>query len=326
LKIQKISGEFVEEVAKLIYLEKQNFYDELFGSDALKYIEKALTNDIPPFQKDYGLVAVEDGKVLGTLLFADKASFRHGYQKWLKILGLKIFPVGSKMIYIIQRLLIEFGVNDLYIVALAGNVKEYLLYTFIKQNRYRKVIVDTADDKFYTKFGFHEGTPVHNKLRRYEKLCDYETLSGIGWDTHPLINGRELILGGVKIENQFGLDGHSDADVLCHAIIDSLLGVALKTDIGMLFPETAENKNRKSLEMLRKVVQNLNFQGYFPSSIDCVIISQVKLSSYRQMMIESVESVTNCPVSIKFKSGNGVYPESEFKGITAICVSNVEKI
>ncbi|WP_069292184.1 2-C-methyl-D-erythritol 2,4-cyclodiphosphate synthase [Fervidobacterium thailandense] len=326
MKIKKLSNEYVDEVAKLVYLEKQDFYDDLFGTDALKYIVKALNNDIPPFLKDHSLVALENEKVVGTLLFADKASFRHGYQKWLKVLGLKIFPVGSKMIYIIQRLLLEFGVDDLYIVALSGSVREYLLHAFIKQNRYRKVIVDTTDEAFYAKFGFHEGTPVHNKLKRFEKLCDYETLSGIGWDTHPLVSGRELVLGGVKIESQVGLDGHSDADVLCHAIIDSLLGVSLKTDIGQIFPETAENRNRNSLEMLKEVVQKLNIDGYFPSSIDCVIISPIKLSVYRERMTEKIASVTNCPVSIKFKSGNGVYPESEFKGITAICISNVEKI
>ncbi|NPU89549.1 MAG: 2-C-methyl-D-erythritol 2,4-cyclodiphosphate synthase [Fervidobacterium sp.] len=321
-----VNKDNIDEVVSLIYEEKKEFYDELFGKNAPKYLKKAFESDIPPFVKK-NCIVLQDGKnVDAVLLYATKAEFRHGYQKWFRVLGLKIIPVGAKMIYIIERILFDFSVDDLYIVSLAGEQKELLLYRFIKSSRYKKVIVDTIDPDLYERFSFNEGSHVHPKLKRFSKFCDHHTLTGLGWDTHPLVQGRKLILGGVDIQSQLGLHGHSDADVLCHALIDSLLGVSLKKDIGAIFPENDENKGRSSLEMLEIVVQTVNKSGFFPSSADCVIISPIKLKDYREKISEKLENVLGCPVSIKFKSGNGVYPESEMRGITAICVTNVDKV
>lgn len=326
MEITKISQSNIEEISKLIYEDKKQFFDELFGSKAIKYILDALSKDIPPFVKQNSLVLRSADKIKGVLLYSDKAGFRHGYQKWFGILGFKIFPVGSKMIYIIERILMDFSINDLYIVSLTGEMKEYLLYKFIKENRYKRIIVDTFDYEFFQKFGFQEEKPVHQKMKRLSKLSDYKTFTGIGWDTHPLVENRKLVLGGVEIESNLGLFGHSDADVLCHAIIDSIVGITHKKDIGTIFPENELNKGRRSLDMLCEIVKYVSSTGFFASSVDCVIISPVRLKSYREEIIKSLEEVLNCPVSIKFKSGNDVYPESQMKGITAICVSNIDKI
>ncbi|MGC9772876.1 2-C-methyl-D-erythritol 2,4-cyclodiphosphate synthase [Fervidobacterium islandicum] len=316
----------IGKVVELVYEEKQEFYDELFGKNALKYIKEAFEYDIPPFIKKNCIVLEDQKGVRAVLLYATKAEFRHGYQRWFSVLGLKIIPVGAKMIYIIERILMDFSIDDLYVVSLAGEFKEQLLYRFIKSSRYKKIIVDTLNPDLYERFSFGEEKPIHAKLKRFSKFCDYHTLTGIGWDTHPLVQGRKLILGGVQIDSQLGLHGHSDADVLCHALIDSLLGVTLKKDIGAVFPENDENKGRSSLEMLELVVQTVNKSGFFPSSADCVIISPIKLKDYREKISNRLENVLGCPVSIKFKTGNGVYPESEMKGITAMCVTNVDKV
>jgi len=92
------------------------------------------------------------------------------------------------------------------------------------------------------------------------------------------------------------------------------------------FPENEENKDRKSLEMLQFVINDMNKKGYFTSSIDCVVISPIRLREYREQIIASLESVLRCPVSVKFKSGNNVYPESDMKGVTAMCISNINRI
>jgi len=322
----KITGQNIDQVVNMVYLDKKEFYDELFGKNAVRYIKEAFDDDIPPFIKSNTVILQEREEIKGVLLYGDKSVFRRGYQKWFKVLGLKIFPVGSKMIYIIERLLIDFSVDDLYIVSLYGETKEFLLYNFIKSNRYKKIIADTSDEKLFKSFGFSEVKSAHPKLKRFEKFCDYEDLSGIGWDTHPLVKGRKLIIGGIEIDSELGLSGHSDADVLTHAIIDSLVGMIYKKDIGVLFPENEENKDRKSLEMLQFVINDMNKKGYFTSSIDCVVISPIRLREYREQIIASLESVLRCPVSVKFKSGNNVYPESDMKGVTAMCISNINRI
>lgn len=316
----------LESVVSMVFEEKRSFYSEVFGEDSRKYIEKALQDNIPPYNKSNCLVVLEGEAVKGVLLYADKASFRHGYQKWLGVLGLKIFPVGLKMIYFIEKILSNFAIDDLYIVSLSGEMREFLLYQFIKRNRYKRVFVDTDDEEFFKKLRFQREQSIHPKLHRFEKFCDFDTLSGVGWDTHPLREGRRLVLGGVEVASNVGLDGHSDADVLTHAVIDSLVGLCLGRDIGELFPHDERNRNRSSLEMLSEVLLTVNSLGYFPSSIDCVVISSIRLSNYRESIRRNLESTLNCPCSIKFKTGNGVYPESELRGITAFCVSNVERI
>lgn len=109
---------------------------------------------------------------------------------------------------------------------------------------------------------------------------------GHGYDVHRLKEGRELILGGVNIPYERGLDGHSDADVLAHAIADALLGAAALGDIGKHFPDTDERyKGADSLMLLNRVVSVLSMRGYNVSNVDATIIAQApKLAPYIELM------------------------------------------
>ena len=112
---------------------------------------------------------------------------------------------------------------------------------------------------------------------------------GHGYDVHKLVEGRKLILGGVEIENNgIGLLGHSDADVLLHAISDSLLGACALGDIGKHFPDNDESfKDADSLELLKKVVELIKFKGFTVNNIDATVIAQTpKLAPFIDKMRE----------------------------------------
>jgi 2-C-methyl-D-erythritol 2,4-cyclodiphosphate synthase len=111
---------------------------------------------------------------------------------------------------------------------------------------------------------------------------------GHGYDVHALVDGRDLILGGVKIPHHKGLKGHSDADVLIHAICDALLGAAALGDIGKHFPDAdAQFKNIDSRILLRHVREMLEDNGYVVSNVDATIIAQApKLAGYVPKMVE----------------------------------------
>ena len=113
---------------------------------------------------------------------------------------------------------------------------------------------------------------------------------GHGYDVHRLVPGRDLILGGVKIPYALGLDGHSDADVLLHAVMDALLGAAALRDIGYHFPDTEPAyKGANSLELLKIVGQKLTAAGYRVGNIDVTMIAQKpKLKDYIPAMAENI--------------------------------------
>lgn len=125
---------------------------------------------------------------------------------------------------------------------------------------------------------------------------------GYGYDVHKLVEDRKLILGGVEIEHDKGLLGHSDADVLLHAISDALLGACGFGDIGGMFPDDdPEYKDADSLELLAQVVKRLNNSGYYVGNIDSTIIAQrPKLQPYIQQMRENIAKV--CKVELKYVS------------------------
>ena len=116
---------------------------------------------------------------------------------------------------------------------------------------------------------------------------------GIGYDVHKLVEGRDLILGGVKIEHSLGLLGHSDADVLVHAIMDALLGAAALGDIGKHFPDTDEQyKGADSMKLLAHVAELIEQEGYVIENIDATIIAQKpKLRPYIEQMEENIARV-----------------------------------
>ena len=153
---------------------------------------------------------------------------------------------------------------------------------------------------------------------------------GIGHDTHRLKDGGPLLMGGVEIPFDQSLDGHSDADVLLHAITDAVLGAASIGDIGELFPNTAdENKNRSSIEMLQIVMQKIRQSGFKLLNVDCIIFAQrPKLSSFKNAICESVASALDIEpnlVGIKAKTGEGVGTIGTGQCMMAQCVALMYK-
>ncbi|MBE6593259.1 MAG: 2-C-methyl-D-erythritol 2,4-cyclodiphosphate synthase [Ruminococcaceae bacterium] len=154
---------------------------------------------------------------------------------------------------------------------------------------------------------------------------------GHGYDVHRLVEGRRLILGGVEIPYEKGLLGHSDADVLLHAISDSLLGAAALGDIGKLFPDNDEKyKDANSLELLRKVGAKLCAHGYAPVNIDATVIAQApKLAPYIQEMRKKISFALDMEldtISIKATTEEGLGFSGEGLGIAAHAVCLVEKL
>ncbi len=122
---------------------------------------------------------------------------------------------------------------------------------------------------------------------------------GIGYDVHKLVEGRKLIVGGVEIEHETGLLGHSDADVLVHAIMDAMLGAASMGDIGLHFPDTNEKyKNANSLRLLAEVSEFVHDIGYSIGNIDATVIAQrPALRPYIQKMREKIAEAVGTDIS-----------------------------
>jgi len=153
---------------------------------------------------------------------------------------------------------------------------------------------------------------------------------GLGEDTHRLTDGGPLRLGGVDIPHDRQTVGHSDADVLLHAVTDALLGAAGLPDIGQMFPNTAEeNRGRDSAEMLRLAYEQVTQAGYQLVNLDCVVTAeQPKLGPYKEPIrkrIAEILSLTIDQVNMKAKTGEGVGPVGEQLALEARCVVLLEK-
>jgi 2-C-methyl-D-erythritol 2,4-cyclodiphosphate synthase len=154
--------------------------------------------------------------------------------------------------------------------------------------------------------------------------------SGLGWDVHRIVAGRPLILGGVTIASEFGLEGHSDADVLAHAITDAILGAAALGDIGMHFPDTDPQwKGAGSLQFLRHACELAAKAGYEILNVDStVILEQPKLKDYRLVIRESLAGAMalelDC-VSVKFKTAEKVGPVGEGRSAEAQAIAFLQK-
>ncbi len=148
---------------------------------------------------------------------------------------------------------------------------------------------------------------------------------GIGYDIHRLKKGRELILGGVKIPYEFGLDGHSDADVLLHAICDALLGALALGDIGQHFPNTdIQYKNISSLILLEKVNSLISDKGFITNNVDAVVIAEKpKLAPFIPEMRSNIARILGIDidfVSIKATTAEKLGSIGQGKGIAAEAV------
>ncbi len=149
-----------------------------------------------------------------------------------------------------------------------------------------------------------------------------EFRSGLGWDVHRLVPGRPMILGGVTIPSDFGLEGHSDADILFHAVTDALLGAAGLGDIGMHFPDTDPQwKGADSGQFLKHAARLVADKGYSIVNVDTtIILERPKLKDYRQAIRESLAKTLGLDldrVNVKFKTAERVGPVGEGKSAEA---------
>jgi 2-C-methyl-D-erythritol 2,4-cyclodiphosphate synthase len=154
---------------------------------------------------------------------------------------------------------------------------------------------------------------------------------GQGWDTHRTEPGRPLILGGITIPSEFGLAGHSDADVLFHAVTDALLGSLGLGDIGMHFPDTAaEWKGANSEQFLQHAIKLVGEQGYAIANVDStIILERPKLKDFRPHIRENLARVLHIPAScvgVKFKTAEKVGPVGEGRSCEAQAAVLVSRI
>jgi 2-C-methyl-D-erythritol 2,4-cyclodiphosphate synthase len=153
---------------------------------------------------------------------------------------------------------------------------------------------------------------------------------GIGHDTHRLSPGGPLRLGGIDVPHDRQAVGHSDADVLLHAITDALLGAAALGDIGEMFPDTDErNRGRDSADMLRRAAERVRTAGYVINNLDCIVMLQrPKLVTYRDAIrrrIAEILGLSADQVGMKAKTGEGVGTVGREELIMAQCVALLEK-
>jgi 2-C-methyl-D-erythritol 2,4-cyclodiphosphate synthase len=146
---------------------------------------------------------------------------------------------------------------------------------------------------------------------------------GIGYDSHRLAEGERLVLGGVEIEHDKGLQGHSDADVLTHAIIDALLGSCGLGDLGTLFPDDDEQwRDSDSFDLLRIAMGQL--QGR-PTGVDATLIcEEPKLAPYRSEMEARLSEALSAPVNVKATTNEGMGAIGRGEGIVCMAVVTVE--
>jgi 2-C-methyl-D-erythritol 2,4-cyclodiphosphate synthase len=154
--------------------------------------------------------------------------------------------------------------------------------------------------------------------------------TGIGWDSHRLAEGRPLIIGGVTIPHDRGLAGHSDADVLTHAIIDALLGAAALGDIGTHFPDSDERwRGADSLALLRAVVAMLGDRGLAVAHVDAtVVMERPKLGPHRETIratLGEALGVTAGAVSVKATTGEGMGFVGRQEGVAALAVATLTR-
>ena len=143
------------------------------------------------------------------------------------------------------------------------------------------------------KIKFITGEKQNNKITYLNDIKTTRTYYGIGFDIHRLIKKKKLFLGGVKIPFHSGLKGHSDGDVILHAIIDAILGAVRKKDIGTYFPNTKKFKNIRSPKMLKPVIENLYKSNFLINNLDInLICEKPKVSKYRDKIIDSISKLT----------------------------------
>ena len=156
------------------------------------------------------------------------------------------------------------------------------------------------------------------------------TRSGIGYDSHRLLAGRRLVLGGVELESDAGLDGHSDADVLAHALIDALLGAAGLGDIGEHFPDSDERyRDADSIGLLEQAVALVREHGFALVNVDATIVMErPKLGPARAAIrarLAAVLGLTVADVNVKATTGEGIGFVGRGEGVAVIALATLER-
>jgi len=152
--------------------------------------------------------------------------------------------------------------------------------------------------------------------------------TGIGWDSHRLVAGRPLVLGGVRLESEVGLEGHSDADVLTHAVIDAVLGAAGLDDIGTHFPDTDPKfKDADSIALLEESARLVAQAGFAVVNVDATVMLEApKIGSHRAQMRERLATALGLEpsqVNVKATTGEGMDAVGRGEGAAAIAVATL---
>jgi 2-C-methyl-D-erythritol 2,4-cyclodiphosphate synthase len=155
-------------------------------------------------------------------------------------------------------------------------------------------------------------------------------LVGIGYDSHRLQDGRRLVIGGVELAHEQGLAGHSDADVLAHAVIDAVLGAAGMGDIGEHFPDTDERwRDADSMRLLEQVVASVRDQGIELVNVDCtVVMERPKLGHHRAAIREALAATLGLElrrVNVKASTGEGIGFVGRGEGVAALAVASLRE-
>lgn len=156
------------------------------------------------------------------------------------------------------------------------------------------------------------------------------TATGIGWDSHRLVEGRRLILGGVEIEHDRGLEGHSDADVVCHSVTDALLGAACLGDIGQHFPDDDPQwEGADSVALLRHACRLLDAEGWEVTGVDTtVLMERPRLGPHREAMraaIAGALGISPQRVNVKATTGEGMGFIGRQEGVGALAVATIAR-
>jgi 2-C-methyl-D-erythritol 2,4-cyclodiphosphate synthase len=154
------------------------------------------------------------------------------------------------------------------------------------------------------------------------------SLAGIGYDSHRLAPGRRLVIGGVEIPHELGLDGHSDADVLAHAVIDALLGAAGLGDIGEHFPDTDERwRDADSMQLLASVVESVHAAGLEIVNVDCTVVMEApRLAPHKHAIRARLASALGLEpgrVNVKASTGEGIGFVGRGEGVAALVVAGL---
>jgi 2-C-methyl-D-erythritol 2,4-cyclodiphosphate synthase len=151
--------------------------------------------------------------------------------------------------------------------------------------------------------------------------------TGLGIDTHRFAPGRRLVLGGVEIPFDRGLAGHSDADVLAHAVTDAILGAAGLGDIGAHFPDTDPAwQDADSIALLREVVSRVSAEGWTVGHVDAtVMLERPRLAPFREAMSACLAGATGGTVSVKATTGEGMGFVGREEGVAALAVATLER-